>query len=72
MTSTQGSHELPGALHYSPTLNVPPHNSPFRPARLGPFPIRAVEVDREDIWVHTSGGSVRLPPQMVGYSWVPE
>jgi hypothetical protein len=71
VTSDAGSHELPGALHYSPHLNVAPHHSPFRPARIGPFQVNTVEVTPADVWVHTTGGTVRLPPEMVGYSWRP-
>lgn len=71
MTVGQGTHEMANTVTYHQALDVAPWNSPFRPHRIGPFPIVAVEVTREDVFVHTSAGTIRIPPQMAGYSWRP-
>lgn len=69
VTVNQGSHEMETSLRYSEELNVAPHKSPFRPAKMGPFSIRSVEVTEQDILIVTDGGTIRLPPGTTAYSY---
>lgn len=72
VTHRGGSHEAETTLRYFEDMEVDvPHKSPFRPHRLGQFPVIAVEVTPKDIWVHTSGGTLRYPPELCAYSWKP-
>lgn len=73
VTLNRGSHELETTLRYfeelgQPGPNYEPHKSPFRPSRLGPFPIRSVTIDQEDVIISSDGGSIRLPLAMTVYS----
>lgn len=70
VTASQGSHQLETTLRYAVELDgKPPHNSPFRPSKLGPFKILSVEITDQDILISTAGGVIRLPPGICPYSY---
>lgn len=74
VTADRGSHELETTLRYFEAFADPkrtdfaPHKSPFRPSRLGPFPIRSVDVGPDGVVITSDGGSIRLPLEMTVYS----
>lgn len=53
-------HELPRNDAYA---------SPFRPHRVGTHVIRSIEITESDVLITCDGGTVRLPPEMVTYSF---
>lgn len=71
LVTLEGAFEMESTLRYFRDMpESPAHgNSPFRPHRLGTHRIKRVQVLQGDVLVETDGGTIRIPPDLVVYSY---
>jgi hypothetical protein len=59
------SHEVPTTLNYLPGLP----ETPFRPAKVGPYLVRRVDASPDGVLITTDGGCIQLPAALVAISY---